>query len=217
MLTFTVMTASFVIANTRTAASNAIVLQYTSPIWVFLLSPWILRERASLAEGAAMLISMVGVGVIFAGNPPGEMPGLQWALLSGWGYGTLTVLLRKLKSVSAPLVVAVNALGSGLLLLVPAMLWGRLTLSGYELGLMLALALIQFTFPYLLFSWALQRVEAQRAALLLLLEVILNPIWTILAVGEWPPHATLIGGPLILLGVAGAMAIGLRRKAQCSC
>jgi drug/metabolite transporter, DME family len=212
MLTFTIMTASFVIANTRTAASNAIVLQYTSPIWVFLLSPLILQERSTLAEGAVMLIAMVGVAVIFAGNPPGDLPGLYMALVSGWGYGTLTVLLRKLRPVSASLVAAINALGSGLLLLVPMALWGRFTLSGYELSVMLVLALIQFTFPYFLFSWALQRVEAQKAALLLLLEVVLNPIWTILAVGEWPPRATLLGGPLILLGVGGAILVGIRKK-----
>ena len=58
MLTFTIMTASFVIANTKTAATNAIVLQYTSPIWVFLLAPLILRERSSRAEGAVLLVAM---------------------------------------------------------------------------------------------------------------------------------------------------------------
>jgi len=211
MLTFTIMTATFVMANTRTAASNAIVLQYTSPMWVFALSPWLLKERASWAEGAVMLVAMAGVAVIFAGNPPADLPGLWLALLSGWGYGTLTVLLRKLRPVSPPVVAAANALGSGLLLLGPAMVWGTMGLRPRELAIMLVLALVQFTFPYFLFSWALQRVEAQRAALLLLLEVVLNPIWTIFAVAEFPPRATLIGGPLILMGVAGAILVGLRR------
>jgi drug/metabolite transporter (DMT)-like permease len=99
-----------------------------------------------------------------------------------------------------------------LLLLVPSLLWGRMALSGYELAIMLLLALVQFTFPYFLFSWALQRVQAQRAALLLLLEVVLNPIWTLLAVQEVPPRATLLGGPLILLGVGGAILVGWRRR-----
>lgn len=212
MIVFTIMTASFVIANTRTAASNAIVLQYTSPLWVFLLSPLLLKERSSLAEGAVMLLAMVGVAIIFAGNPPGDLPGLYWALLSGWGYGTLTVLLRKLRPVSPTVVAAVNSLGSGLLLIGPAFYWGRLRLDGSELALILVLALVQFTFPYFLFSWALQRVVAQKAALLLLLEVVLNPIWTLLAVGEVPARATLIGGPLILVGIGGAILVGWKRK-----
>ncbi|HQP33896.1 MAG TPA: DMT family transporter [Polyangiaceae bacterium] len=214
ILVFTIMTASFVIANTRTTASNAIVLQYTSPLWVFLLSPLLLGERSSRAEGAVMSIAMAGVAVIFAGNPAADLPGLGWALLSGWGYGTLTVLLRKLRPVSPTVVSALNALGSGILLLGPSLLWGRLTLDKHELVILLILALVQFTFPYFLFSWALQRIGAHKASLLLLLEVVLNPVWTFFAVGERPSHATLIGGPLILLGVASAILIGSRKAAQ---
>jgi len=211
MLTFTIMTASFVIANTKTAATNAIVLQYTSPIWVFLLAPLILRERSSRAEGAVLLVAMAGVGVILAGNPPRDLPGLGWALLSGWGYGTLTVLLRKLRPVSPAVVAAANALGSGLLLLTPVLLSGAYRLNAYQLSVLLLLALVQFTLPYLMFSWALQRVDAHRAALLLLLEVVLNPIWTFFAVGEIPPAATLVGGPLILAGVVLSLVVGHRR------
>ena len=109
---------------------------------------------------------------------------------------------------------ALNALGSGILLLGPSLLWGRLTLDKHELVILLILALVQFTFPYFLFSWALQRIGAHKASLLLLLEVVLNPVWTFFAVGERPSHATLIGGPLILLGVASAILIGSRKAAQ---
>ncbi|NUQ50501.1 MAG: EamA family transporter, partial [Phycisphaerae bacterium] len=51
---FTLMTAAFVIANTMTAAANAIVLQYTAPIWVVALSPLLLRERPRWPEAAAL-------------------------------------------------------------------------------------------------------------------------------------------------------------------
>ena len=63
---------------------------------------------------------------------------------------------------------------------------------------MLLLSLVQFTLPYVLFSWALQRVEAHRAALILLLETVLNPLWTYLLVGGWrkPPRAAARGFPV---------------------
>src|SRR6516225_9465185 len=35
----------FVVANDRTTAANTIFLQYTGPIYVALLSPWVLGER----------------------------------------------------------------------------------------------------------------------------------------------------------------------------
>ncbi len=217
VVTFTIMTASFVIANTLTAAANVIILQYTSPIWVFLLSPWLLKERPGWGEGAILLVAMAGVGVIFSGNLHTSMVGLLVALASGWGYGTLTVVLRGLRPVS-PLVVAWgNAVGSGLLLVVPVVVWGRFSLGLEEWWLMLVLALVQFTLPYVLFSWALQRVKAHQAALILLLETVLNPIWTYLVVGEVPPTATLVGGPLILLSVVGWLSLAWRRQRVAGC
>lgn len=211
VVTFTVMTTSFVIANTLTAAANAIILQYTSPIWVFLLGPLILQERPARAEGLALLVAMAGVAVIFSGNPDTNSAGLVVALISGLGYGTLTVLLRRLRLVSPLVVAATNALGSGLLLIGPVAVWGGFALTGHQWSLMLLLALVQFTFPYLMFSWALQHVEAHRAALILLLECVLNPIWTYLTVHETPPAATLFGGPLILAGVVLSLALSWRR------
>jgi len=212
VITFTVMTASFVIANTMTAAANVIVLQYTSPIWVFLLAPLLLKERPARTEGLVLLVAMAGVGVIFAGNPDTTPAGLLVALLSGLGYGSLTVTLRALRSVNPTVVAALNALGSGLLLVLPVALWGAFGLTPHQWALMLLLALVQFTLPYVMFSWALKYIEAHRAALILLLEVILNPIWTFLAVGERPPTATLLGGPLILLGVIGWLLLAWRRE-----
>lgn len=211
IVTFTVMTASFVIANTLTAAANAIILQYTSPIWVFLLSPLILHERPARAEGIALLISMAGVATIFSGNPDTSPVGLLVALTSGVGYGTLTVLLRRLRLVSPAVVSALNTLGSGLLLIVPVAVWGRFDLTAQQWRLMLLLALVQFTLPYLMFSWALQHVEAHRAALILLLETVLNPVWTYLVVREVPPAATLIGGPLVVAGVVLSLLLTWRR------
>ena len=96
---FTLMTGFFVIATTQTAAANAIVLQNTSAIWVFLLSPILLHERPSLTEGAVLLLAMTGVIIVFTGNGATDMSGLVIAMISGLGYGVLTVVLRALRPV----------------------------------------------------------------------------------------------------------------------
>jgi drug/metabolite transporter (DMT)-like permease len=210
--TFTLMTITFVVATTMTAAANAIILQYTSPIWVFLLAPLLLKERPGRIEGLVLLVAMAGVAVIFSGNTDTSAAGLLVALLSGFGYGSLTVVLRGLRPVSPTVVASLNALGSGVILLVPVALAHSFGLTRYTFGLMLLMGLVQFTFPYLLFSWGLQYVEAHRAALIVLLETVLNPLWTYLIVGEAPPVATLWGGPLILLGVAGWLLLVWRRE-----
>ncbi len=214
VLTFTLMTATFVIATTMTAAANAIILQYTSAIWVFLLAPLLLHERPGRTEGLALIVAMAGIGVILQGSPRTDLPGVLIALASGAGYGALTVTLRGLRLVNPFVVAAMNALGSGLLLLAPTALWGSFDLTARAWLLILFLSLVQFTLPYVLFSWALQRVEAHRAALIVLLETVLNPLWTYLLVGETVPGPTLKGGPLILAGIVGWLVLRWRADAQ---
>ncbi len=210
--TFTLMTAAFVIATTMTAAANAIVLQYTAPLFVFALSPLLLGERPRLGDGLALLVSLAGVAVIVVFQPPGQLAGVLVALLSGLGYGALIVTLRGLREVDPTVVVAMNFLGSGLLLLPAAALWGTLHLTQGQLLLLVLMSAVQFALPYALFSWALRRVEAHSASLIALLETVLNPLWTWLAVGERVPAGTLAGGPLVLLGVIGWMLLAWRRS-----
>lgn len=208
VVTFTLMTSTFVIATTITTAANAIILQYTSAIWVFLLAPILLHEKARSGEGLILIVAMAGIGVIFFGHSSGtagSLRGLWIALVSGLGYGTLTVLLRGLRQVDPFVVSALNALGSGLLLVLPTLVWGTFHLPPRMWGAVTFMALVQFVGPYFLFSWALRHVPAMRGGLIVLLEVILNPLWTFLGAGEVPHISTLIGGALILAGVAGAI------------
>ena len=55
----------FVIANKLTTAANAILLQYTAPIYVVLFSPWFLGERASRRDWLILLIMMGGMVLFF--------------------------------------------------------------------------------------------------------------------------------------------------------
>ncbi|MCH8807205.1 MAG: DMT family transporter [Planctomycetes bacterium] len=209
---FTVMTACFVISTAKTASANAVILQYTSPMWVFALSPLLLKERPGLTEGLVLLIAMAGVGIIFFGHPAAESRWLLVALASGFGYGALTVVLRGLRAVNPLVVACMNCVGSSVLLLPAVLLWGSFKLTGYQFVLMFVLSFVQFTLPYVLFSWALQRVEAHRAALIVLLETVLNPLFTWLVVRETVPTPTLAGSPLIVAGIVGWILLVWRRK-----
>lgn len=213
VVSFTVMTAGFVLATVHTTAANAIILQYTSPIWVFLLSPLLLGERPSLAEGVVLLAAMAGAGIILLGDGDTNIAGMVTALVSGAGYGMLTVVLRKLRGVGAGFLVCMNCLGSAVLLIPAVAYFGSFSLTGGQFVLIALLGIVQVAVPYTLFSWALRHIEAHRAALILLLEVGLNPVLTYLTVGEEVSTATLVGGPLILLSVVGWLVLGQLRAA----
>jgi drug/metabolite transporter (DMT)-like permease len=46
------------------------------------------------------------------------------------------------------------------------------------------------------------KIPVHEASLIVLIEPVLNPLWVALAVGEIPARATLIGGALIVAGLA---------------
>lgn len=214
VVAFTQMTVCFVVATTLTAASSAIALQYLSPVVVFLLSPLLLGERARLSEGLALLGALAGLAVIFFGSPAGDSGPLVIATLSGVGYGTLTVILRGLRGVDPTVVVAMNFVGSGVLLALAMLVipGSQFLVTGKQFWILALMSIVQFAAPYVLFSWGLQRVEAHRASLIVLLEAILNPCFTYLAVREAVPTPTLIGGPMILASVLAWMLISWRNS-----
>ena len=61
VMTYTAASGAFVAANILTTAANAIVLQYTAPLFVFLFSRGVLGEPISAINAIALLAGMAGV------------------------------------------------------------------------------------------------------------------------------------------------------------
>lgn len=200
-LFFTAMTLAFILANTMTTAANAIILQYTSTFWVFALSPWLLSERAHARDVGLLVVAMVGIAIIFAGNARTDLAGLLVALTSGLFFALLTMLLRQLRDVDSGAMAVMLNLGSGIILLPVVACWGDFALDPREWLLMLTLGIVQFGIPYYLYTLGLARIPAHQAAIATLLEPLLVPIWTYLAVSEVPPAETLLGGAIILVAL----------------
>ncbi|MBU0716655.1 MAG: DMT family transporter [Planctomycetes bacterium] len=198
---FTLMTVCFVVANTRTEAANAIILQYTSTFWIFGLSPWLLKEKPERRELGVLMLVVTGIALIFFGNAATDMFGLINALGAGLFYALLTMMIRQLRDANSAAVTVFNNLGSAALLLPFVLVFGDMLLSGRSAILLLIMGVVQFGIPYYLYSLGLVRIPAYQAALICLAEPILVPVWTYLAVGEGVPIWTLAGGGVILIGL----------------
>ncbi|MEC9009883.1 MAG: DMT family transporter, partial [Planctomycetota bacterium] len=64
-----------------------------------------------------------------------------------------------------------------------------------------AFGIVQMSIPYLLFARGLKSVPAQEAALIVLLEPVLTPVWVGLLGWEFAPATTWLGGALIVGGL----------------
>jgi drug/metabolite transporter (DMT)-like permease len=212
MITYTAAISAFVAANKLTTAANAIVLQYTAPIFVFLFSRLVLGEKISKLNCFALMVSMMGVAIISldsAGDP--EMAGVLLALLSGVLFAAYMVNLRGTQEVNPSYLTWINNIACALLL--AYVVKSQLALSGNEIFILAIMGAVQLGMPYFLFSKGLQTVSLQEAALIALVEPVLNPLWVALTVGEVPSAATLAGGGMILVGLGLRYAWPLVNKA----
>ncbi|HEX2928674.1 MAG TPA: EamA family transporter [Candidatus Binatia bacterium] len=200
VLSYTAAISAFVSANKLTTAANAIVLQYTAPIFVFVFSRLVMGEKISRLNGLALFAGMLGVGVISfdsAGQP--EMAGVVLALLSGILFAVYMINLPRTKEINTVYLTWINNFVCALVLL--SVVSSRLLLSRTDLLLLAVMGTVQLGLPYFLFSKGLRTVSLQEAALIALVEPVLNPLWVALVVDEIPSAATLVGGGMILLGL----------------
>lgn len=201
----------FTLANKMTTAANAILLQYTAPVWIALLGAWLLNERTTRADWLTIAAVLGGLAVFFyEGLQLGNIAGLLVALASGVGFAVMTILMRKQKHASALESIILGNLLS-FLIGVPA-LWTAPALppSGWvALGL---LGVVQLGLAYLLYAKAIKHVTALEAVLIPVIEPILNPVWVMIAVGERPSPLALAGGAIVLGAVTLRAVASLRSR-----
>jgi drug/metabolite transporter (DMT)-like permease len=198
-LSFAAMNALFVSAMALGSAANAILLQYTAPMWMYLICVWVLREPADRRGAVALVIGLVGMAVIVWGGWAGEqLPVVALALGSGMAYAGLMIGLRVQRNASPRWLTAFNHLFSALVL-VP-FVWRMPLPSGPQFGVLFVYGAVQMSLPYWLVARGLRRVSPQEAGTLTLIEPLLNPVWAYLVSPETeaPSIYTLAGGACII-------------------
>jgi drug/metabolite transporter (DMT)-like permease len=198
-IAYTVTVILFVSANKLTTAANAILLQYTSPIYVALFGAWFLRERATRLDWVIILVVMGGMVLFFLDDLTiGGFWGNVCAISSGVTFACFVLFMRKQKDDSP---VESVLLGNILTALVgfPFMFEAMPNASGW-IGLVL-LGVFQLGLSHALYATAIKHVTALEAILIPVIEPILNPLWVLLIVGEAPGPWAFLGGFIILFSV----------------
>ena len=195
----------FVTSTKLTTAANAIFLQSTAPLWIVVLAPMLIGERIRRREGVFLAAMAGGLTLCFAGalqatttapNPAlgtvlGVLSGIVWAFtLIGFRWGESHQQGIGISSVVAGNIIAFLIGLPFLWPLPPAPLAGWLTLA--------YLGVIQIALAYIFLTRAVGRLPALDVSLLLLLEPVLNPVWTWAIYGEDPGRWTIAGGALIV-------------------
>jgi|UniRef100_A0A7V3YFA2 drug/metabolite transporter (DMT)-like permease len=189
----------FVLANKLTTAANAILLQYGAPVYVALLSQWLLGEVPSRFDWFSVVLVVCGMVLFFLDQlSPGNMLGNFVAIGSGVAFAFLIVTLRMQKDAEPLQSVFVGNLFAALAGL--PFCFGPLP-GGRSLTGLVLLGTVQIGLSYLLYAQAIRKVRALEASLIPMIEPVLNPLWVFLAFGESPGRFALLGGGVILFAV----------------
>jgi DME family drug/metabolite transporter len=208
---YAVTLVTFVLANRMTTGANAIYLQSTSPLFLILVAPLLLKEPIRRSDIPILLAVLVGMLLVMSGNDaPSETAtnpalGNMLGLLSGAAYALMICGLRWLGRAddtgqgALAAVVLGNAM-AGLAAL--PMAFPLATVLPADWAVILYLGAFQIGLAYVLVTRGLRDVPALDAALILLVETALNPVWTWLLLGERPGLASLAGGAVIVAATA---------------
>ena len=208
---FTAGSTLYVTSLTLASTATVSVIGALSPIFTGVLSPWITGERPTLASWLAAVMAVVGVGVIASdGVSAGNLISILICLLVPASFAAQTVALRRYRSYD--MVPAICA--GGFFTFIAAGVLGYVfgghsgggwQVSGYEMLLLALMGPLQLSIPLALYAKGAKHVPAVTLTMIVMLDVVLNPLWAWLGAGERPEQSAYLGGAVIVLAVVIAI------------
>ena len=200
----------FVCANKLTTAANAIVLQFTSPVFIVIYSALFFHEKIKKSDLAVVLFTLVGIALFFFDQlQGGYILGNCVAILAGMIMAGMFMAIGSLageERFSAVLIGQIVAFLAGL----PFYFGGKLEFSSIAVLSVLILGVFQLGISYILYAKSADYCPPLACCLLGALEPLLNPVWVFLFDGERPGFFALVGAVIVV----GAITIWCANKAK---
>ena len=191
----------FSVANKMTTAANAIVLQFTAPIFVMLLSAFFFRRRPARLDLAACAVVLGGIVLCFADSlSGGGLAGDVLALLSGLTYAGVFLMNDMPDSDAISSVFWGDVISAVVGLPFVAL---ETDFSLVPMVSLLVLGVFQVAVAYILLTVGLKTTPAVTASLVSGIEPVLNPILVAVFYREHMGALSLAGAAVVILGVVG--------------
>jgi drug/metabolite transporter (DMT)-like permease len=184
-----------------TYASTAVVsvIGALAPIFTGLMAPWIIGERAGISAWIAAGMALVGVAVIgWDGLASGTLTGLVIALGVPICFAGQTVMLRRYRAHDMMPAICVGGFAT---FLIAGAVGGGFHVTLYEVLILALMGPVQLAIPLIFYGKGARSVPAVALSLIVMLDVILNPLWSWIGVGEEPGLSAFIGGAIIIAAV----------------
>jgi drug/metabolite transporter (DMT)-like permease len=203
-----VANSAFIVSLNYTSVAHVLVLQSIAPLVAAGLGVVVLGERLTWRTACAMAVALGGVIVMVGAPGGGPALGDGLALLTGVAFALVIVVARRYRGVSmAPAMALAQLLV--VIVFAPFAQFGQL--SWADVGWLALLGCGQIGLGAIFFISAARFIPSSEMAMIFLLEVVLGPLWTWIALSETPNIATLAGGAAVIVGV-GAQVGGFGKR-----
>ena len=204
----------FTIANKLTTAANAIVLQYTAPVFILILSALFFHQKMKSKEVGVVFVTLIGMVLFFLDQlSPGNILGNIFGILAGVFLALMFVMVGQggdddSTRMSGILIAHTITMIIGIPVGVIATMYGVGTSAmsvasplGLEILYVVILGVFQLGIPYVLYGIASKDCPPLACSLIGMLEPMLNPVWVAIFAGEVPGMYALIGAIVIIATV----------------
>lgn len=189
----------YVLANKMTTAANAIVLQYSAPIFVLIWQSIYQKRMPSMQKLGIICMAFFGMILFFFDQmETGMLLGNVVAILAGICFSGV-FFINSLEGASSNDASKFAFLTSGIISI--PFYQDLHLLTPISIASLFALGIFQVGLAYVFFSKGIKMTSALNSSLLSLVEVLLNPIWVFLLLKEIPSIYALIGGSIMMLAI----------------
>lgn len=188
----------FVVANKLTTATNAIMLQYTSPAFIMILGMLFYHYRPKRREVIAMIWAFAGIALFFFGKlSPGNLIGNALAVFTGLTFAVVFILNGR-PECQASLALFIGQVGTFLVGLPMVFLLDPADIKPLPVLSIIVLGLFQLGLSYFLFNRGIVRTAPLNASLLAMVEPLMSPVWVFLFLGEVPAAIAVVGAAVVI-------------------
>ena len=198
----------YIFAILLTTVANAVFIIGAAPLATAFAAWLILGERTSRFGVIAMLVSLAGIGLMFAdGLIEGRWAGNIAALGVVASFVAFLLIIRDKRGTDMLPATCLSGIVMGG---VAAFFVESFVISNRDLMIAITMGCLQFGIGFWCFTVASRYIMASEVALFSLTESILGPIWVWIGVGEKPSLLTLIGSAVVLISVVAYCINGIR-------
>ena len=186
-----------------TTVATATLCYYMAPVFVIIMSPFILKEKLTAKKILCTISAFIGMVIIsgIVGNADSYITGVIFGLGAAALYASVVILNKFIKGISDTEKTLIQ-LGSAAITLFPYVLLTEnipsLSANATTIILLVVVGIIHTGLAYTLYFGSIEHIKAQTAAMLSYLDPVIALILSAIVLKEGFSIAQLVGSILIL-------------------